>query len=156
MLPSPYHKSPDGLHEPRRRDLDGREITLLCRDRLDHEHVLLSERMTWIVMSNAWLFTAFAVSLGSAATPGPYGPALRTLVRLLPWVAIASLVTYYISVTAALFAMSRLHRFIDVHDDQLLRSAIVGGPTQRVSGLAAQLLLPVIFLATWVEALRLV
>jgi len=133
-----------------------KETALFVRARLDHELVLLNQRMTWMVMSNSFLFTAFAVSLG--ATTGrssAYEPVAEALVRLLPLSAIASLVSYYVSAAAGLFAMTRLHRFMKVGDDEVLSTALVGGRIQRMSGLAAPLVLPIIFLVTWVALLRL-
>src|SRR5271156_5695472 len=103
--------------------VEERETALFARERLDHELALLSQRMTWMVTSNSFLFTAFAVSLGNAATgSSSYGPVLRALVRLLPWSAIASLVSYYVSAAAGLFAMNRLQGFVNVDDDVFLRT----------------------------------
>jgi hypothetical protein len=137
---------------------EAKEMAFVCRQRLDHELELLNQRTTWIVMSNSFLFTAFAVSLNSAAadSAGAYGPALHALVRLVPLSAIASLISFYVSATAALFAMSKLQSFINLDHDPFLRTALVGGRIQRMSGLASSLLLPIIFLITWLALIWLV
>lgn len=126
---------------------------LLLKDRLDRETDLIIQRTAWVVGSQAFLFSAYAVALGTpahAATPANEAQS-RLLVRLIPWVSVVSLSLLLVTIGAGVAAwfLLRGHR---------LRLEALGpypdtGPVVRIAGLAAPLLVPVAFLATWLALL---
>ncbi len=121
--------------------------TRLIRARIDHEDGLLAQRTTWVMTSQAFLFTAYALCatrpLGGA-TPSLEVERLRVL---LPWAAIASLALLYVTIAGGLREMARLHR-------ALAGAAATFGELQarrssRAAGLAAPVGIPGVFLAEW-------
>jgi hypothetical protein len=125
----------------------------VLRDRLDRETDLIIQRTAWVVGSQAFLFSAYAVSLGApahAATPAIEAQS-RLLVRLIPWVSLVSLFLLLVTIGAGAAAWFHLrgHR---VRADTF-GSFSDTGPVVRVAGLAAPLLVPVAFLATWLALL---
>jgi hypothetical protein len=124
---------------------------LILKDRLDRETDLIIQRTAWVVGSQAFLFSAYAVALGApahAATPAIEVQS-RLLVQLIPWVSLVSLFLLLVTIGAGVVAWFHLrgHR---------ARSDALGpfsdtGPILRIAGLAAPLLIPVAFLATWLE-----
>jgi hypothetical protein len=125
----------------------------LIKDRLDRETDLIIQRTAWVVGSQAFLFSAYAVALGApahAATPAIEAQS-RLLVRLIPWVSVISLSLLLVTIGAGVVAWFHLrgHR---------VRVGAVGpfsdtGPILRIAGLAAPLLIPVAFLVTWLDLL---
>jgi hypothetical protein len=126
---------------------------LALKDRLDRETDLIIQRTAWVVGSQAFLFSAYAVSLGApahAATPDIEAQS-RLLVRLIPWVSLVSLFLLLVTIGAGVAAWFHMrgHR---------VRIGALGpfsdtGPILRIAGLAAPLLVPVAFLATWLALL---
>src|SRR5258706_3104143 len=122
----------------------------MIRSRVEHEDGLIVQRLSWLVGSQSFLFTAFAISangiasLGSA--PGRLLPVLRTI---LPWVGILSSGLIAVGIVAALYAMGWLRRSFEARGKT---TAALGVPELltpmpiRAPGLAGPLLLPLPFL----------
>lgn len=129
-------------------------LALLVRQRMDHELSLLSQRTTWVVMAQAFLFTAFAAAAGGAAEQASthYGRMLSRLVGLLPWTAIGCIVSYYVSAWSALFVLAKLRDSMNASDPNV-EAALVGPKTSRIGGHVASVVLPLVFLATWTAVL---
>jgi hypothetical protein len=125
----------------------------LIKQRLDRETDLIFQRTAWVVGSQAFLFSAYAISLNGprhGATPELEAKS-RLLVVLIPWVSLASLCLLLVTILAGSVAWLRLHAH-ESRSDSALRS-LEGGPILRMAGLAAPLLIPVAFIATWVVLL---
>jgi hypothetical protein len=125
----------------------------LLKDRLDRETDLIIQRTAWVVGSQAFLFSAYAVSLtGPAHAAAPWIEAkARLLVSLIPWVSVVSLALLLVTITAGVIAWVRL-RTHEARSNPSWRP-LEGGPAVRLAGLAAPLLIPVAFLATWIALL---
>jgi hypothetical protein len=128
-------------------------VERVLRDRLDRETDLIIQRTAWVVGSQAFLFSAYAVSLGApahAATPAIEAQS-RLLVRLIPWVSLISLSLLLVTIGAGVAAWFHLrgHRVTAGAFGALSDT----GPIVRIAGLAAPLLVPVAFLATWLTLL---
>jgi hypothetical protein len=129
------------------------QVPRLVRDRLDRETDLIIQRTAWVVGSQAFLFSAYAVSLNGprhGATTHVEAKA-RLLCALIPWVSIVSLVLLLVSIGAGVGTWYRLSGHArsadrEAHDFE-------DGPFARVAGLAAPLLIPLAFLSTWVALL---
>jgi hypothetical protein len=122
---------------------------LLIRDRLDRETDLVIQRTAWVVGSQAFLFSAYAVALTSPLRAGPADIAAksRLLVRLIPWVSIVCLILLLLTIGAGIVASVYLRRHAERADPRA--KMLDAGPMVRVAGLAAPLLVPVAFLMTW-------
>src|SRR2546425_10826614 len=82
----------------------------LFRQRLEHEDNLIIQRLSWLVASQSFLFTAYAIVLnGLTATPPPavagYMEQQRLVFRLIPVVAIITNGLIYLRIIAAGAAM---------------------------------------------------
>jgi hypothetical protein len=128
-------------------------VPLLVRNRLDRETDLIIQRTAWVVGSQAFLFSAYAVSLNGprhGATAQVEAKA-RLLVHLIPWVSIVSLLLLVVTIGAGVAAWSRLGGHLKSADPAA--HELEGGPFVRVATLAAPLLIPLAFLSTWVALL---
>jgi len=125
----------------------------MIRGRIEHEDGLIVQRLSWLVGSQSFLFTAFAISVNGLATLGPtLGGLLHVLKEILPWVGIFASGLIYVGVVAALFSMNWLRRSFEARGKT---AAALGVPELltpmpiRAPGLAAPLFLPLLFIAAW-------
>ena len=152
MFPSPPSSPPFWVDSP--LDAQGdRDAHLFLRARIDRETDLIFQRTAWVVGSQAFLFSAYAVSLSGpahAATPAIAAKS-HLLIVLIPWVSLVSLFLLLVTIGAGVAAWRRLR----LHADRVnpKAHALEGGPAVRLAGLAAPLLVPVAFLMTWVALL---
>jgi hypothetical protein len=131
------------------------EVYDQLRRRVEHEDVLITQRLSWLVAAQSFLFSAYAITL-NGFLPGVSDPYLAEKVsvhRLIPIVAIWTSGLIYIGIVAGVVAMTRARKFGTRH----LQAAELGRlpPIQssapiRVFGLAAPLLLPLVFVSSWV------
>jgi len=137
--------------------LSALEYYNLVRERIEHEDSLIVQRLSWLVASQSFLFTAYAiVSNGLMSQPSQpaclrFGEQLQLLFQLIPIVATLTCVLIYISILAAVVTMRRLRngyrsRFGPEEDG--LPPIMTVAPT-RLFGLVAPLLLPLVFAAVW-------
>jgi hypothetical protein len=126
----------------------------LVRARLDHENELLSQRTTWVVATQAFLFSAYALCLVGAGrqVEGPHAAAIEVLLKLLPWAAIISLALLYVTLAGGLLAMARLRRAMKP-SEPLDRLVLEGGFVSRAAGLTAPMLIPAVFVVLWATVL---
>lgn len=125
------------------------------RRRIEHEHDLINQRLSWLVSSQAFLLTAFAVSLNAPATfsqPG-YAALNHLLVRLLPFTALACIVVLALTLAGAVWSLDILRRAADAvrgaEDLPILNVAPI-----RWLGLAAPVFIPLLFFTLWFLLLR--
>ncbi len=124
---------------------------VLLRQRIEHEDNLINQRLSWLVGSQSFLITAFAISLNAPTTfySPAYVPVHQKLLHLLPVVAIASIVVLMLTLVGAVAALVALRRHADViataEDIPIHSSATI-----RWLGLSAAFGIPVIFLVFWV------
>src|SRR5881396_3536683 len=85
----------------------------LIRERIEHEDNLVVQRLSWLVASQSFLFTAYAIVLnGLTASPPPATATLMhqqmRLSRLIPLAAILTCALIYVSIVAAVKAIAGL------------------------------------------------
>src|SRR3981081_3107848 len=85
----------------------------LFRSRIEHEDDLIIQRLSWLVASQSFLFTAYAITTNglSSVEPKSAGRFLEQaelLFRMIPTVAIGVALLIYISILAALRAIRQL------------------------------------------------
>jgi hypothetical protein len=77
---------------------------------LKAEFDLIAGRMSWLVISESFIFSAFATALASYRPDHPALGGLRFLAWLLPFVGMTLAVTVYVALLAALYAIDTLKR----------------------------------------------
>lgn len=129
----------------------------LFRSHLEHEDSQIGRRIAWLVSSQAFLFTAYAVTTIGLGKPSPAGDSdtsifpgqAMLLFKLLPLVAIFNALLIYAGILAALKAIRELRRAYQakagVPKGLIFQTSI----STRLLGLAAPILLPLLFVAVW-------
>jgi hypothetical protein len=134
------------------------EYYALIRARLEHEDGLIVNRLAWLMASQSFLFTAYAIvlnGLASTTTQSILDHHAR-LIRLIPIVGIASSALISAGLLAATRAMAWLRRQFRsrVPDETALGLPPIQTPCAiAAAGLAAPLILPVVFVAVWLYLL---
>jgi hypothetical protein len=137
--------------------LSALEYYNLVRERLEHEDNLIVQRLSWLVASQSFLFTAYAIVSNGLMTQPPqtgsphFADQLQRLFQLIPVVAMLASILIYISILAAVLTMRRLRtgyrsRFGPEEDG--LPPIMTAAPV-RLYGLVAPLLLPLVFTTIW-------
>jgi hypothetical protein len=123
---------------------------LHLRSRLEHEDGLIVNRLSWLMASESFFFTAYAIALNGAGTPHH-----RRLIHLIPLVAIASSSLIFAGIVAAVRAMGWIRGLLRarIPDEAALGMPPLHTPGSVKPGLAAPLLLPLLFVAVWLYLL---
>jgi hypothetical protein len=118
--------------------------------RVEHEDNLFNQRVSWIVSSQAFLLTGYAILLNA-----PMG--LRTaehvrdhalLVRLIPITSLCITVLLWVAMLAGITAMRALRSGAEKHPSHE-PNHLQGSPAIRMLGLVPIALVPGVFLVTW-------
>ena len=127
---------------------------LLLRTHIDRETDLLGQRTAWVMASQAFLFSAYAVAVNGHGDPtSPRGGTRSALlVTVIPWLSLLSLLLLVVTIVGGLFALVRLRTLLLSTAEARIR-ALDAGPIARVAGLAAPLLVPMTFLVAWLVLL---
>ena len=131
------------------------EYYRLIRPQIEFEDGLITQRLSWFVAAQSFLFSAYAITLNA-----PKETAVQTfrdqqhlVYHLIPVVAVASGVLIYLAVVAGVLAQARLRRFLKDHvtAEKLTEFPPIQGMLEtRVLGMAAPLGLPLVFVAVWI------
>ena len=128
----------------------------LIRERIEHEDNLIVQRLSWLVASQSFLFTAYAIVLNGLSAPPPtampsFVRQMMAVHRLIPIVAILTSSLIYAGVLAAVRAMAQLRRLYSARvgaEAEVLPPIQVATVTRRF-GFAAPVLLPLVFIVVW-------
>ena len=74
------------------------------------EFDLIAGRMTWLMISESFIFSAFATAIANYRPDHPGVDTLRYLIRILPFLGMLLTVTVYVAIVAALSAIDTLKR----------------------------------------------
>lgn len=126
----------------------------IFRNRIEHEDNLVMQRLSWLMASQSFLFTAYAiVTNGMSSLPATgenvFIHHLSTLARIIPIVALLNSLLILISILGALKAIRELR---DAYRQQPGNLGIIALQTSKIArrlGLSAPILLPLLFLAVW-------
>jgi hypothetical protein len=138
-------------------EMDPLEHYRLVRGQIEHEDNLVSQRLSWFLASQSFLFTAYAITLN-----GPvqlhfqvFEVQERLLMRLLPVVAILSAALIWISIFAGFQAMRKLRDDFELSCKNLPAGVPSIQTTGRMllGGQVGPVSLPIIFLAVWLVLL---
>jgi hypothetical protein len=118
--------------------------------RLSHEDDLINQRVSWLVSSQSFLLTAYAITVNGLAGDDtkPLVHLQRKLLSLLPVVGIACVLLVVVALIGGLLAMSELRRFAatKLPKQELF---LICKPTTQFLGVSAPVLIPVAFLVIW-------
>jgi NhaP-type Na+/H+ or K+/H+ antiporter len=124
------------------------------RQRIEHEDNLINQRLSALVGSQAFLLTAFAISLNAPKEffSPHYEPVHRTLTHMLPVAGIASVAVLFLTMLGAIVALHGLRKLADrlatPEDPPVHSSTFV-----RWLGQAGVVGVPMIFLVLWIALL---
>jgi hypothetical protein len=126
----------------------------LFRNRIEHEDNLVMQRLSWLMASQSFLFTAYAIVTNGLAGSPPaaeniFVNRLSTLAQIIPIVGLLNSLLILVSILAALKAIRELRREYLQHGRILEAIPLQTSPTARTLGLSAPVLLPLLFLAVW-------
>ena len=125
--------------------------------KLEHEDTLMVNRLSWLVASQSFLFTAYAIVLNGASTvQNPTLAARQNLLQgLLPTLALATCGLIYVGVLAGVRVSWILRCKLWEHRGEAgsVWEVIVGTDIAHVLGALAPVCLPPVFLATWIVLL---
>ena len=130
----------------------------LFRSRIEHEDNLIMQRLSWLVASQAFLFSAYAITTNGLNNIDPklagrFLEQATLLFRLIPTVAICLALLIYISILAALRAIRQIRRLYLANPAPPELPPIQTSATTRLLGLSAPLLLPLLFVSVWLVLL---
>jgi len=118
----------------------------LIRSRIEHEDTLMTQRLSWLIASQSFFFTAYAI-----VTVNNDGDVeLHQLPTLIPLVALITSVLILFTILAALLAIRSLRQNYNATTPPDPALPPIQTPIHiRLLGLTAPLLLPLLFLAVW-------
>lgn len=126
----------------------------VIRRRIEHEHDLINQRLSWLVSSQAFLLTGFAISLNApkAFAREGYADANRLLTLCIPIGALACITVLSLTLVGAIWSLEILrHQALAVSGPGDL--PVMNVAPIRWLGLAAPVLVPAIFLSLWMVLL---
>ena len=126
----------------------------MIRGRLQHEDVLTVNRLSWLVASQSFLFTAYALTLNGLALAGgsPVSARQALLCRVIPLVGLTTTALIYAGLLAGAAAMRRLTAELRarIGDETRLGLPAILPPSWIMrGGQIAPRLLPLVFLIVW-------
>jgi hypothetical protein len=126
----------------------------LIQARLSHEDDLVNQRVSWLVNSQSFLLTAYAITLNGLAADAnkPLAIVQRKLLNLLPLVGVACVLLVCVALIGGLCALTELRSFAarKCSQDRLF---LISKPTPQFLGVSAPVLIPLVFLAIWLAVL---
>lgn len=127
----------------------------LYRGRIEHEDNLVMQRLSWLMASQSFLFTAYAIvsnalSNSIANNNGKiFVSRLSALEDIVPIVALLNSLLIFVSIVAALKAIKELRREYHNLPGNLEVVALQTSRATRILGFSAPVILPLLFLAVW-------
>jgi hypothetical protein len=120
------------------------------RSRLEHEDNLVNHRLSWILTSQAFLLTGYAILLNASAVlrPESFARHHSILMLLIPWIGVITVLVLWFAIVGALITMRDLRASASIQSG-CGPDHIHGRQITRWLGLSAPLLIPAVFLFTW-------
>ena len=121
------------------------------REEIRHQDNLINARLSWLVSSQSFLLSGFAVALsGSARSLLPIYAKLNViLVASLPVAGLVTDLASYLTIWAAILRMKEIRKIAGTSHPAHLPAVQAETFTPRL-GLAGSVLIPVVFFVVWV------
>jgi hypothetical protein len=136
---------------------DDRAYCDSVRRQIEHEDGLVVNRLSWLMGSQAFLFTAYAIVVNGPASPrsSVFMSKQDHLLSIIPFLGIACGVLIYAGVVGATVVMARLRADLEARTRETTIPArpIKGTPMTRALGMAAPWFLPPMFCCAWIYLL---
>ena len=130
------------------------ELYRIIRERIDYEENLLNQRVIWLIFSQSFLVSAYAIMLNSPPEPTTpmYGELQSCLIWLLPSLSLILSIIVYLSVISALYQIAQLRESFETYpkDDTIERFPAMNDTSfiRRLGGLPP-ILVPLLFIGAW-------
>jgi hypothetical protein len=127
----------------------------ILRDQIQHEDSLITQRLSWLMASQAFLFSAYAILLNAPERAmSPFARQQQEwLITAIPALAVGSAALIYVSILAGVRALQNLHRdaqrVCGGPGAEAALPPIQGTAFTRLTGLASPMLVPPLFLGVW-------
>jgi hypothetical protein len=120
------------------------------RERLDAENSLVAQRVSWLILSQSFLFIAYTGALVARPTHAHAGQITR-LLRAFPVLGLVIVAGVYVSIWAALLSIRALRRCFDSVEPHQANpfDQVPGSGVRRLGNVAAHLP-PIAIGATWI------
>lgn len=130
----------------------------IVRGQIEHEDNLISQRLSWLLASQAFLFTAYAITLNGPVQlhSQTYERHVGLLILMLPIIGIATAVLIWVAILAGLSAMQSLRKDFRRSVENVLPEGVPAIQTSGAVLLAGHLgpvVIPMVFLVVWVGML---
>jgi hypothetical protein len=130
------------------------ELYRIIRERIDYEENLLNQRVIWLIFSQSFLVSAYAIMLNSPPEPKSpmYGELQSCLIWLLPSLSLILSIIVYLSVISALYQIAQLRESFETYpkDDTIERFPAMNDTSfiRQLGGLPP-ILVPLLFIGAW-------
>jgi hypothetical protein len=130
----------------------------IFRNRIEHEDNLVMQRLSWLMASQSFLFTADAIvtngmTISHATGASTFVNHLLVLARIIPVVALLNSLLILVSILATLKAIRELRNEYHRQPGILEAIPLQTSKSTRALGLSSPVLLPLLFLAVWLYLL---
>jgi hypothetical protein len=123
------------------------------RRHIEHEDILIVNRLSWLMASQSFLFTAYAIILNgpTQVRTAAFASHGESLLKIIPVIALSACVLIYLGICGGICVMENLRRELARHHAKLenLRPPIQGNSPTIFLGHCAPLGLPPIFATAW-------
>ena len=123
---------------------------VLLREEIRHQDNLVNARLSWLVSSQSFLLSGFAVTLGASAQLllPIYANVNFVLSTSLPLAGVVTIVVSYLTICAAIIRMAKIRDLAHGSHPANLPTVQAEVGT-RLLGLAGPVLIPLVFLGVW-------
>jgi hypothetical protein len=138
----------------REPSISAQQYYAIVRGQIEHEDNLIGQRLSWLVAAQAFLFTAYAITVSNSGPnhTQPVIDRMRLLLWIVPITAILTCALIYATIIAGSIAIVALRRLYHSHADHSECPGlppVLGYRRTLVLGQIGPLLLPLVFLAGW-------
>ncbi len=129
-----------------------------ARRRIEHEDNLNVNRLSWLMASQSFLFSAYAVVVNGLVVTAPvqslYQGQQEVIFRMIPMLGLVSCVSIYIGVIGGVVALRKLRKMVESNLSDDSRPSLIGTLHTRWLGLVAPIVLPLAFIVAWMILCR--
>jgi hypothetical protein len=141
----------NNVHSSAHAELSFQDYVFL-REEIRHQDNLINARLSWLVSSQSFLLSGFAVTLAASAGSLPLVNAKvsSVLSASLPVAGLVTVVASYLTIWAAIVRMARIRELAHGSHPEHLPTVQAEVGT-RLRGFAGAVLIPVVFLVVWLS-----
>lgn len=125
----------------------------ILRAQIEHEDDLIGSRISWFVTSQSFLFSAYAIMASGLPTnpTSSYVSSKHVLLVVVPVLAIMTALLILLAIFSGLAAMAQLRHLYSQNAGKIPDGLppLQGSRFTRMTGMAAPVLLPILFMGVW-------